>query len=230
MRFLLCLYASLCCMACNGQADSLQKLGAADFNKQLSNDQIQLLDVRTAGEFQSGHIKNAMWANWNDSKQFQERVQFIDKDKPVYIYCLAGGRSAAAADWMRKNGYTTIVELEGGINAWKKANMPLEGASTEKQLTLAEYESSIPTNKTVLVDVGAAWCPPCKKMQPVIDELKADKSLSFQLMNIDAGVHTALLTALNIEPIPVFLVYKNGKLVWRKDGVVTKDELASQLR
>jgi rhodanese-related sulfurtransferase len=229
MRYLLSLYISICFTACSGQTDSLQKPGAVDFNNQLSNAQVQLLDVRTEAEFKSGHIKNAMWANWNDSKQFQERVKYIDKDKPVFVYCLAGGRSAAAAHWLLKNGYKNIVELDGGINAWKKANLPLDGASKEKQLTLAEYEASIPADKTVLVDVGAAWCPPCKKMQPIIDELKADNSISFLLINIDAGLHTELLKSLNIDPIPVFLVYKNGKMVWRKDGIVSKEELVSQL-
>lgn len=79
----------------------------------------------------------------------------MDKDKPVYIYCLAGSRSAAAADWMRKNGFKNVVKLTGGMNAWKKAGKPVVGASTEKQMTIEQYWSKIPGNKTVLVDFGA---------------------------------------------------------------------------
>ena len=128
---------------------------AADFNKGISGENVQILDVRTAGEYKTGHIKNALQADWNNKDQFNERIQYVDKDKPVYIYCLAGGRSTAAAEWMRKNGFTNVLELTGGINDWKKAERPLEGVSEEKQMTIEEYRAKIPTDKTVLIDFGA---------------------------------------------------------------------------
>jgi rhodanese-related sulfurtransferase len=217
-------------MSCKGQADSSQKVSADDFERGLTGKNVQILDVRTAGEYNSGHIKNALLSDWNNSTQFNDRIRYVDKDKPVYIYCLAGGRSAAAADWMRKNGFKNVVELVGGINAWKKASKPIEGASTEKQMTIEEYRAKIPANKTTLVDVGASWCPPCVKMQPVLDQLESTKGLNFLLVKIDAGVHTDLLKALNIEPIPVFIIYKNGKETWRKQGIVTKEELLAQIK
>ena len=191
---------------------------------------MQLLDVRTAGEYQTGHIKNALQADWTQNKQFVDRIQYVDKDKPVYIYCLVGGRSAAAADWMRKNGFKNVVELTGGINAWKNASKPLEGKSNETQLTVEQYWASIPKDKTTLVDFGATWCPPCVKMNPVLDELQNNKELNFLLVKVDAGIHTDVMKALNVEPIPVFIVYKEGKEVWRKQGVVSKEELLTQLK
>ena len=95
-------------------------LTADQFEKEITGkENIQVLDVRTPGEFFSGHIKNALLADWTDSKEFERRIAFIDKHKPLYVYCLSGGRSAAAAAKLRKLGYENVYELKGGTNAWK---------------------------------------------------------------------------------------------------------------
>lgn len=215
--------------ACKGQQESATKLGPDEFEKGIAAPNVQVLDVRTAAEFNTGHIKNSLQANWNDKTQFNDRIQYVDKDKPVYVYCLAGGRSAAAADWMRQNGFKQVVELNGGINAWKNASKPLEGNNPAPQMTMEAYLASIPKDKTVLVDFGATWCPPCVKMAPVIDELAVQKNAGFQVIKMDAGVELEVMKALNIEPIPVFIIYKNGTEVWRKQGIVSKEELLAQL-
>lgn len=216
--------------ACKGQPAGQTSIGPAEFEKAIADGKVQVLDVRTAGEFQTGHIQHALQADWNNQAQFRDRIQYVDKDKPVYVYCLGGGRSAAAANWMRSNGYTNVVELLGGINAWKRENKPVEGATQQKQLTPEEYKASIPADKTVLVDFGATWCPPCVKMAPVLEELEKDQTLSFQLLKIDGGVHLDLMKSMNIEALPVFIIYKNGVETWRKQGVVSKEELAAQLK
>ncbi len=216
--------------ACNGQSANTAKITPDDFEKGISGENVQVLDVRTAAEFRTGHIKNALQADWTNQSQFADRIQYVDKDKPVYVYCLVGGRSASAANWMRSNGFKKVIELDGGLNAWKRASKPLEDVIAEKQMTLQEYLASIPADKTVLVDFGATWCPPCVKMVPVLEELEKNKDLDFLLIKVDAGVHTDLMKALNIEPIPVFIVYKNGKETWRKQGIVSKEELLAQLK
>lgn len=216
--------------SCRAQPATNSKISPDEFEKTITENPVQVLDVRTAGEFKTGHIKNALQADWTKKDEFTERIQFIDKDKPVYIYCLVGGRSAAAADWMRSNGFKNVVELSGGINAWKNASKPLEGSSNEPQMTVEQYWASIPKNKTTLVDFGATWCPPCVKMNPILDELEGNKVLNFLLVKIDASLHMDVMKALNVEPIPVFIIYKEGKEVWRKLGVVSKEELESQLK
>ncbi len=213
------------CLSCNAQQPSTAKMKPENFQKAIQSENIQILDVRTAGEYNGGHIKNSLQADWNNQAQFKDRIQYVDKDKPVYIYCLAGGRSNAAANWMRDNGFKNIIELEGGINAWRANNKPVEGNSNEPQLTMEQYISSIPNNKTVLVDFGAIWCPPCIKMAPVVNEVEKTNTV----IKIDAGTNTTLLNEMNIEALPVFIVYKNGKEVWRQQGIVTKEELLKQL-
>ena len=210
--------------------NSNTKVNADEFEKGIAASNPQILDVRTAGEYMSGHIKNSLQADWRDPAQFADRISFMDKDKPVYVYCLGGGRSSAAAEWMRKNGFKSIIELDGGMNAWRMAGKQVEGSSNEPQLRIEQYKASIPTDKIVLVDFGATWCPPCVKMEPVLAQLKADKALSFTFIKIDAGIHTNLIKDLNVAGIPTFIVYKNGKEVFRKQGLSTKEELAGQLK
>lgn len=214
-------------LSCSSQSSVVN---TEEFEKGLSKDSIQLLDVRTISEYNNGHIKGSMLADWNDQSQFNERIQYVDKNRPVYLYCLSGGRSAGAAGWMRKNGFIHVIELKGGLLAWKQNNKPVEGRSAEKQMTVDEYRASIPTDQTVLVDFGAVWCPPCIKMEPVLQEIKKDPVLHFSFLTIDAGIHTDVLKSLNIEPIPLFIIYKKGKEIWRKQGMVTKEEFTALLK
>ncbi len=230
MKNVIFAYLLLFTFSCQSQTEMKEKVLADEFEKEIQDSEVQVLDVRTAGEFKTGYIKKALQADWTNREQFNDRIQYVDKNKPIYVYCLVGGRSNAAAKWLRENGYTNVVELQGGINAWKAEKKPLEGSSNEIQLTMEQYLASIPKDKTTLVDFGANWCPPCVKMEPVLEELKKTKAIDFTFLKVDAGVHTELLTALNIEPIPVFIIYKKGKEVWRKEGLVSKEEFIAQLK
>jgi rhodanese-related sulfurtransferase len=230
MRNVLLFLLLLTVISCSSQTANETRVGADAFEKLIARKDVQVLDVRTANEFKGGHIKNALQADWTDRQEFAERLKYIDKDKPVYVYCLVGSRSTSAADWMRQTGFKNVIELTGGINAWKRAGKPVDGSGPERQMTMTEYLAAIPADKTMLVDFGAAWCPPCVKMEPVLNAIKADKSLHFSFLKIDAGVHIELMKLMNIEPIPVFIIYKNGKEVWRKQGIVSKEELAAHLK
>jgi rhodanese-related sulfurtransferase len=223
--FLLCSVLFISCTAQNGNV-----LSANDFEKKITTDSIQLLDVRTPSEFNSGHIANALQADWNNDKEFDRRIGFIDKTKPVYVYCLAGGRSAAAAEKMRKQGFKKIYELKGGINAWKAANKSLIGKSTEKQMTVEAYNNTIAGSKIVLVDFSASWCPPCKQMEPILQKVEKDLAEKFTLLKVDGGKDEDLVKLHNVTALPVFIIYKDGKEVWRKDGVCGEEELKSKLK
>jgi thioredoxin len=210
-------------------AQTKTSLSADEFEKAIAKDSIQILDVRTPGEYASGHIKNTLLANWNDTKEFERRIAFVDKKKPVYVYCLAGGRSAAAAEKMRGLGYENVYELKGGMNAWKAGNKNVEGASTAKQMTMEEFNTGITKSKIVLVDFGATWCPPCKKMEPVLESLQKNNAGKFTLLKVDGGNDEAILKEYKVTALPVFIIFKDGKQVWRKDGVATEEELKKEL-
>ena len=212
--------------ACNTQAQQTN-LSIADFEKGIGQNNIQILDVRTPAEYQSGHLKNSFLADWNNEKEFQERVKALDKTRPVYTYCLSGARSNAATVWLRQNGFTAY-NLAGGINAWKRADKPVEQALTVKQITRKEYMAQIPADKTVLVDFSAVWCPPCKKMAPLLDSLVKTNGSQFVLVKIDGGEQTEISNELKVDEFPTFIIYKGGKEVWRKRGVLDAKEFIDQ--
>ena len=107
-------------------AQNKTTVNAIEFEKSIQSKDVQVVDVRRPEEYKEGHIKGAVLANWQDPAQFEEKVKNLDKNKPVYVYCLAGVRSDKAADALLKKGFTKIVQLDGGIKAWKDAGKPLE--------------------------------------------------------------------------------------------------------
>lgn len=199
-----------------------------DFEKAISEKGSQVLDVRSMEEYQSGHIKNALLADWTDRDEFMYRIQSLDKSKPVYTYCFSGARSSRAAAWLRENGFIAY-NLDGGIAAWKRDNKPLEGAANVKQVSMQEYQSFIPSNKIVLINFSASWCPPCKKMEPIVDSLSKSAADHFVLVKIDGGEQNSITQELKITVFPTFIIYKNGKEYWRKSGIVSSEELTKQL-
>ena len=227
-KILAVLLISFTIFSCSAQTKT--SLSAEEFEKAIAaKDSVQVLDVRTPGEYRSGHIANALLADWNDPSEFDRRIPYVDKDKPVYVYCLSGGRSAAAANKMRKMGYTNVFELKGGINAWKAASKTLEGKPAATQMSMEAFNNAINASKTVLVDFGAEWCPPCRKMEPVLTSLQKNNPGKFSLVKVDGGNDQDILQLYKVTALPVFIIFKDGKEVWRKDGVATEKEIAEHL-
>src|ERR1043165_1794475 len=110
----------------SGQNQELKyKLPASDFKSKIeATPSSALLDVRTPEEFSKGHLQNAVNINWSNSVTFEQQINFIDKSKPVFVYCLSGARSAAAAAKMRADGFAEVYELEGGIMKWRASGFP----------------------------------------------------------------------------------------------------------
>lgn len=75
----------------------------------------QLIDVREPKEFDGGHI---LGARNIPSSQLRQRFKEIRPDKPVFLYCQSGARSARAAMFLKKKGYTQLNQLQGGFKAW----------------------------------------------------------------------------------------------------------------
>lgn len=194
-----------------------QQIDATSFRNAIAQDSIQIFDVRTAAEFNTGHLDKALQADFTNKAQFQERVKYLDAQRPVYIYCLSGGRSTAAARWMRENGFKEVVEMKGGINAWKQAGLPLAGAVSLPQMSVDTFSLAIRKGR-VLVDVGAAWCPPCRKMEPVL-QAYLDTHKDVKLLKVDGGRDQQVMQSIKATSLPTFILYEDGREVWRKEGV-----------
>lgn len=90
---------------------------AEEFAKIVAESGVQVVDVRTAEEFASGHIENAKNIDVKGS-DFEKKIASLSKDKTVAVYCRSGARSKVAAQKLAEKGYT-VIELEGGIMTWK---------------------------------------------------------------------------------------------------------------
>lgn len=84
-----------------------------------SEDTVQLVDVRTPEEYKESHLKGAQNICVT-SDDFNEKVKTLDKNKPVYVYCKKGGRSANAAKQLKEMGFTKIYDMDGGILLWEE--------------------------------------------------------------------------------------------------------------
>jgi rhodanese-related sulfurtransferase len=226
-RFLSFLLLSALLVSCQSQAQD--GLTAAEFEKRIQRGESQLLDVRTAGEFQSGHLKNSLQADWLNNKEFTERIKYLDKSKPLLVYCASGVRSAAAAKYLLAKGFTSVQNLKGGLIAWKLEGKTVEQPAGATQMTLDAYKAFTTSAGVVLVDFGAEWCPPCKKMEPVLNQLQKELAGQFKLVKVDGGMDVDVMKSQQVESLPVFIIYKNGKETWRKQGVVELSELKEKL-
>ena len=90
-----------------------------------NNPNSQLIDVRTKEEFDSGHINNAVNIPVTDA-DFSKRIDKLNKQKSVYVYCRSGSRSARATKEMVKLGFTHLYDMEGGIISWKNEGFPIK--------------------------------------------------------------------------------------------------------
>lgn len=90
----------------------------------MNNDSAVVLDVREAGDFSKGHIKDAKNVPISSFKsQLDSLVKH--KDKPVLAYCRSGNVSGKACRILKHSGFNNVYNLAGGIVNWQDANLPL---------------------------------------------------------------------------------------------------------
>ena len=153
----------------------INKVSVDEFNKIIQDKNVTLVDVRTPKEYAEGHLKGAVNVDFK-SRTFPDYINVIDKNKPVAVYCHTANRSGKAALIMQSLGFKKIYDLDGGIKAWKAANMPVttdNNPANEKiqqlikekafkaknvvgkdhQVGVHEFETLVKSGKVRLVDV-----------------------------------------------------------------------------
>lgn len=211
-------------LGCNAQNG--KKLSVDEFEKQLADDKSAvLLDVRTGEEFAERHIENAVNIDFK-SDSFETAIQKLNKSQPILVYCLSGGRSGQAAETLKKLGFTNVNDLQGGILAWANAGKPLIETAGEKGISMDNYLASVTKDKLVLVDFNAVWCGPCKKLKPIVHKVVKKNEQKVELLEIDIDDNSTLADKMHIDAIPLLILYKNGKEVWRNLGMADEKDLA----
>ena len=162
----------------NSKAQVVKHVNAYEFKQLVDSKEGIILDVRTPGEVAKAHIQGTSTINIAD-KDFIAKINMIQKDKAIYVYCLTGSRSRTAARYMEQNGFTNVYNLAQGVISWYRAGYPLVAeqniqAKTSTAYTEESIKNIINSNNVVLVDFNATWCAPCKTMLPVVDKLAKD--------------------------------------------------------
>ena len=99
-------------------------VSAAQATQLINREDAQVLDVRDPGEYGAGHIlgaKNLPLARIASAGEVAKK-----KDAALIVYCDTGDRSGKAMAALKKQGYSKVVNLSGGLGAWKQAGLPVE--------------------------------------------------------------------------------------------------------
>ena len=105
-------------------------------------------------------------------------------------------------------------------------------AEATKYVTLTDenFESEVLSSDVpVVVDFWAAWCGPCKLMNPIIDNLAEEFAGKAKLAKINIDDYDALANHYHIMGVPTLLFFKSGNLVDRTEGVMAQDAIASKI-
>ena len=96
------------------------------------------------------------------------------------------------------------------------------------ELNNENYNTFVGSN-LVLVDVWAPWCGPCKMISPIVDEISSDYQGRLSVGKLDADANRETVTELGVRNIPTILLYKNGEVVDKSTGAITKQKLVEMI-
>lgn len=216
--------------SCNQkQTASFEEISPKAFAEKIkTTENPQILDVRTPDEFASEHIDKAVNVNWND-EDFATKAAAYNKSKPIFVYCLSGGRSKKAAAKLSELGFTTIYELEGGIMSWNAEGLS-KPSTAQIGMTTDDFNKLLNTDKKVLVDFYAEWCGPCKQMEPYLLKMQKEMGDKITIIRIDVDKNKTLTTEMKIDQLPTIFLYQNKEIKWRNIGFIGEQDLKKQLQ
>ncbi|WP_293893478.1 thioredoxin domain-containing protein [Flavobacterium sp.] len=230
-KFASLLLLSFLFISCHGQQfKAVHTIDAKSFSEKLkTNENPQLLDVRTPEEYSTEHIGDAKNVNWN-ADDFVAKTVTYDKSKPVFVYCKVGGRSAQAADKLAELGFKEIYNLDGGIMKWKaQGNANAESSAKIIGMCDQEYGELVKSSDKVMIDFNAKWCAPCQKMKPYILKLETEMAAKIKIVSLDADENKTIVEQLKLDGLPTIIVYEKGKEVWRNVGYISEEDLKKHL-
>jgi hydroxyacylglutathione hydrolase len=91
--------------------------------EEVARRNLSVLDVRGAAEYREGHIPGAVNIPMG---YVLEHIADIPRDEPLAVHCEGGTRSQAVISLLQKHGFTNLMNMVGGVEAWEKAGLPVE--------------------------------------------------------------------------------------------------------
>jgi len=81
----------------------------------------------------------------------------------------------------------------------------------------------------VLVDFYADWCGPCKSMAPILKQLKGELKDTISIIKINVDTNQPLAAKYQVQGVPTFIIFKQGKQTWRQSGMQSVSQLKNAL-
>jgi len=101
----------------------INEVGPGEATRMLNHDNAVIVDMREDKDYREGHIVNAVHTPASNGDAVQKLEKF--RERPVIVYCRSGHSSAGFCSKLRKQGFTSVYNLAGGVLAWQKAGLPL---------------------------------------------------------------------------------------------------------
>jgi rhodanese-related sulfurtransferase len=101
------------------------EIGTLEATRLMNQGPTLILDVRDEKDFAAGHLPKARHIPVKElGKRIEEIAKF--KAKPVIVTDKGNARAAAACRFLKREGFTNVFQLKGGLNAWQQASLPIE--------------------------------------------------------------------------------------------------------
>ena len=125
MKKVIALITSVLLLAgCSSSAAGVTNMNVSEFSKKITEAGVITVDVRTPGEFMTGHIQGAQNIDF-ESGNFENEISTLDKNGTYAVYCRSGNRSGQAVAIMHDAGFHNVYNLNGGIIDWTNSGMML---------------------------------------------------------------------------------------------------------
>ncbi|MGH9859551.1 MAG: rhodanese-like domain-containing protein [Candidatus Acidiferrales bacterium] len=110
----------------NDAKSRIKETNVADVKRRMdAGEKFHLVDTREESEWARGHVAGAQWLGKGIIERDVE-AKIPDKNAKIILYCGGGFRSALAADYLQKMGYTNVESMDGGWRGWTEAGLPTE--------------------------------------------------------------------------------------------------------
>jgi len=94
---------------------------------------------------------------------------------------------------------------------------------------MSKFLEFINQDKPVLIDFFATWCGPCQTMSPILKQVKDELGDKVIILKVDVDKNAAIASKFQVRGVPTFVLFKNGKQVWKQAGLISKTDLKQKI-